>query len=303
MKNRWQLPDLGIGIGLRAKHVSYVLAEQPPVGFFELLSENYMGTGGRPLETVDAIADRYDTVLHGVSLSIGSVDPLDRAYLRELRHLAERSGAHWISDHLSWTGVDGINTHDLLPLPYNETTLRHVSDRVRAVSDFLGRPLILENPSTYLAAVDSSMPEQEFLARLCEEADCGLLLDINNVFVSCANQGLDPLTYLDYVPKDRVVQVHLAGHTDTGTHLLDTHSAPVAPAVWALYARFVACAGDVSTLLEWDASIPDFDLLWDEACKAERYRGADRDIASDINCDDAGDGRSNFEKARHAVAC
>lgn len=272
MKNRWNFPDLGIGLGLRRRHVAHVLEHRPAVGFFELLSENYMGTGGRPLETVDAIAESYPTVLHGVSLSIGSVDPLDGAYLAELRNLADRAGALWVSDHLCWTGVDGLNTHDLLPLPYDEQTLAHVADRVRATSDVLGRPLILENPSTYVVAAGSTMPEHEFLGRLCADADCGLLVDINNIYVNCTNHGLDAELWLDAIPVDRVVQIHVAGHTDLGSHLLDTHGDFVAPAVWALYERFLARSGTISTLLEWDADIPDFDVVWAEALKAERYR-------------------------------
>jgi uncharacterized protein (UPF0276 family) len=275
MTNRWNLPDLGTGLGLRGCHVRQVLAERPPVGFFELLSENYMGTLGRPLATAEAVADAYPVVLHGVSLSIGSADPLDRAYLRELRDLAERTRARWVSDHLCWTGVDGRSTHDLLPLPYDEATLAWVGDRVRAVADFLGRPVVLENPSSYFVAASSPMSEPEFLARLCEDADCALLLDVNNVYVSSRNHGLDPQAYLDAIPVDRVVQVHLAGHSDLGTHLLDTHSDFVSEAVWDLYARFLARAGAVSTLLEWDADIPAFEVLWAEARKADAYRLVD----------------------------
>ncbi len=301
MRNRWNLPDRGLCLGLRGRHVAQILDQQPEVGFFELLSENYMGTGGRPLATVDAIADLYPTVLHGVSLSIGSVDPLDLRYLRELRALAERAGALWVSDHLCWTGVDGINSHDLLPLPYDEGTLAHVADRVRAVADILGRPLILENPSTYVVPTGSAMPEEEFLARLCEDADCGLLLDVNNVYVNCTNHGRDAAAYLDAIPVQRVVQVHLAGHTDLGTHLLDTHAARVAPAVWDLYERFLARSGNVSTLLEWDADIPTFEVLWDEARKAapcrERVAAADR--AEEGPC---GQGLHLGEEIGHAFA-
>ena len=210
---------------------------------------------------------------HGcVSLSIGSVDPLDRAYLAKLRRLAEKTGARWISDHLSWSGVAGINTHDLLPLPYTEEALHHVAARVRAVSDALSRPLLLENPSTYLSFAHSTLSEPEFLALLCEEADCGLLLDINNVYVSSVNQGFDAAAYLDAIPVDRVVQIHLAGHTNKGTYLLDTHNCPVHDEVWALYARFVARAGAVSTMIEWDEQIPAFEVVHAQMQKAGRHR-------------------------------
>ncbi len=272
MNHHHESIDLGVGLGLRGRHVAHVLDHRPEVGFFELLSENYMGTGGRGLETVERIADLYPTVLHGVSLSIGSSDPLDRAYLAELADLADRSGARWVSDHLCWTGVDGRNTHDLLPLPYDEPTLAYVGDRVRAVADILGRPLVLENPSSYFVAGSGCMPEPEFLGRLCDAADCRLLLDINNVYVSAVNHGIDAAHYIDTIPADRVVQVHLAGHRDLGTHLLDTHGDFVAGPVWDLYGRLLARTGRVSTLLEWDAEIPPFDVVWAEARKAVDYR-------------------------------
>ncbi len=221
MTNRFGLPDLGVGLGLRTVHYGHILREHPAVDWFEVLSENYMQTAGRPLHFLDAVAERYPIVMHGVSLSIGSTDPLDRAYLTELKALRDRTRALWVSDHLCWTGVAGKNTHDLLPLPYTEESLRHVVDRVRAVQDFLGAPLVLENPSTYVEHAGASMREWEFLARLADEADCALLLDVNNVFVSAYNHGFDPATYLAAMPFDRVVQFHVAGHTDHGTHLID----------------------------------------------------------------------------------
>ena len=270
--NRFGFPDLGLGIGLRGVHVPHILDERPDVGFFELLSENHLDAVGPAARRLERIVERYPVVLHGVSLSIGSVDPLDAVYLAKLRRLADRTGARWVSDHLSWSGVAGINTHDLLPLPYTEEALRHVALRARAVGEALGRPLVLENPSTYLTFAHSTIPEAEFLARLCDEADIGLLLDINNVYVSARNHGFDAAAYIDAIPADRVVQVHLAGHTDKGTHLLDTHSCPVKDDVWALYQRFVARAGDVSTLLEWDEKIPAFQVVHDELRKAERFR-------------------------------
>ena len=270
--NRFGIPDLGIGIGLRATHFGEILSRWPELDWFEVLSENYMDTGGRPLWVLDQVAERYPVALHGVSLSVGSTDPLDLKYLRKLKALAERTKARWISDHLCWTGVLGRNTHDLLPVPYDEATLRHVVSRVRQVQDFLERPLALENPSSYLAFASSSMPEWEFLSRLAEEADCALLLDVNNVYVSAFNHGFDPERYVDAIPADRIVQYHLAGHTNKGTHLLDTHSAPAVDAVWALYARACARTGPVSTLFEWDEDIPSFEEVRAEASKAAPLR-------------------------------
>jgi hypothetical protein len=272
--NRFGLADLGIGIGLRTAHFGEILAGFPAVDWFEVLSENFMDTGGRPLHVLDRVVERYPVALHGVSLSIGGTDPLDRAYLRKLRALAARTRAAWVSDHLCWTGVLGRNTHDLLPLPYDEATLRHVSRRVRQVQDALERPLVLENPSTYLAFARSTMPEWEFLSRLCDDAGCGLLLDVNNVYVSAFNQGFDPRRYVDAVPSDRVVQVHLAGHTNHGTHILDTHGGPAIDAVWELYARLSARTGPVSTLFEWDAEIPPLAVVREEAEKARPLRAA-----------------------------
>jgi uncharacterized protein (UPF0276 family) len=271
--NRFGIPDLGVGIGLRTTHFGEVLARWPALDWFEALSENFMDTGGRPLWVLDQVAERYPVALHGVSLSVGSTDPLDLEYLRRLRALAERVGARWISDHLCWTGVLGRNTHDLLPLPYDEPTLRHVVGRVRQVQDFLGRPIALENPSSYVGFTSSIMSEWEFLARLAEEADCALLLDVNNVYVSAFNHGFDPEAYVDAIPADRVVQYHLAGHTHKGTHILDTHSGPAIDAVWALYARACARTGPVSTLFEWDEAIPSFDEVRREAEKAGPLRG------------------------------
>jgi hypothetical protein len=279
--NRLGLPDLGIGIGLRTTHFGEILAGAPAVDWFEVLSENFMDTGGRPLFVLDRVVERYPVALHGVSLSIGSTDALDRAYLRKLKALAGRTRARWVSDHLCWTGVLGRNTHDLLPLPYDEATLRHVSRRVRQVQDTLERPLVLENPSTYLAFVRSTMPEWEFLARLCDDSGCGLLLDVNNVYVSGFNHGFDPRQYVDTIPADRVVQVHLAGHTHHGTHILDTHDGPAIDAVWDLYARLCARTGPVSTLFEWDASIPPLADVRAEAEKARPLRAAARATGTD----------------------
>jgi uncharacterized protein (UPF0276 family) len=271
--NRWGFPDLGIGVGLRTTHFSAILSTWPAVDWFEAITENFLDTGGRPREVLDQVASRYPVVLHGVSLSIGGTDPLDRTYLKKVKALARRVKAPWVSDHVCFTGVAGRNTHDLLPIPYDEKTLRHVVGRVRDVSDFLERPLVLENPSSYMEYAASSMPEWEFIARLAEEADCGLLLDVNNVYVSAFNHGFDPVAYLDAIPADRVVQFHLAGHTNKGEYILDTHSDHVIDEVWRLYRHAWKRTGPVSTLLEWDENIPEFSVVHAEARKALRHRG------------------------------
>lgn len=274
MSNRWGFPDLGIGIGLRTVHFGHILAKKPQVDWFEVLSENFMDTGGRPLWVLDQVAERYPIALHGVSLGIGNSDPLNLDYLSKLKALADRTRAHWVSDHLCWTGILGRNTHDLLPMPYTEEALRHTTERVRQVSELLERPLVLENPSSYVEFAASSMPEWEFLARLSEAADCGLLLDVNNVYVSSFNHGFDPNLYIDAVPAERVVQYHLAGHTHKGTHIIDTHSDHAVPEVWTLYERAVARTGLVATLYEWDEDIPDFEVVHAEALKAKAFRDA-----------------------------
>lgn len=273
MANRFALPNLGIGLGLRTLHYGAIIEEQPAVDWFEILSENYLRTAGRPLEFLEQIADRYPVVMHGVSLSIGSTDPLDREYLTELRALRDRFRARWVSDHLCWTGVAGKNTHDLLPLPYTEEALRHVVQRVRAVQDFMGAPLALENPSSYAAFSADSMPEWEFLARLAEDADCALLLDVNNVYVSSRNHGFDPHTYLNALPIDRVVQFHVAGHTDHGTHIIDSHIGPVIDPVWELLEAAHRRSSGVPVMLEWDAEIPSFHETHAEALRARAYLG------------------------------
>jgi len=274
MSNRFDLPNLGIGLGLRTVHYGTIIAEKPMVDWFEILSENYLRTEGRPLDFLEAVAARYPIVMHGVSLSIGSTDPLDRQYLSELRALRDRVQARWVSDHLCWTGVAGKNTHDLLPLPYTEEALAHVVQRVRAVQDFLGAPLALENPSSYAEFAADSMTEWEFLGRLAEEADCALLLDVNNVYVSSRNHGFDPWTYLDAIPMDRVVQCHVAGHTDHGTHIIDSHIGPVIDPVWQLLGHAYRRANGVSVLLEWDAEIPSFAETHAEALRAREFIGA-----------------------------
>jgi len=271
-ENRFGFPDLGLGIGLRTTHYPHILSEEPEIGFFEILTENYLDTGGRPVHILDRIAERFRIVMHGVSMSIGSTDPINFDYLAKVKALAERTRALWISDHICWTGVLGRNTHDLLPLPYTEESLRHSVERIKTVQEFLERPLVLENPSTYLEFADDDMTEWEFVARLADEADCGLLFDVNNVYVSAYNHGFDPVAYINAIPGDRVCQYHLAGHTNTGTHILDTHSDHVLDPVWELYGHTLRTVGLRATLLEWDADIPPFEVVHQEVLKADDWR-------------------------------
>ena len=230
-----------------------------------------MDSAGRPRWVVDQIAERYPTVMHGVSLSIGSTDALNFEYLRKLKRLADAIRPHWISDHLCWTGVMGLNAHDLLPIPLNEDTLRHVVARIRVVQEFLERPLVLENPSTYVTFAQSTLSEWEFLTRMAEEADCGLLLDVNNVYVSSVNHDFDPREYIENMPHERIVQCHLAGHANCRTHLIDTHDDHVIDPVWELYRLAHRLTGGISTLLEWDARIPEFPVVHAEVLKARQY--------------------------------
>lgn len=270
--NRWQLPDVGLGVGLRTVHFSHILRTWPAVDWFEIISENFLNTEGRPLYILDQIAERYPVIMHGVSLSIGSTDPLNFEYLRRLKALARRVKAVWLGDHVCWTGVAGRNSHDLLPVPYNEKTLSHVVRRIRVVQDFLERPIVLENPSTYMTFAASTMPEEEFISRMAEEADCALLLDVNNVYVTCRNNDLDPWAYLKGVPYKRVVQIHLAGHTDKKTHCIDTHDGPVIHPVWKFYAEVMKRTGGRATLLEWDDKIPSFEEVHAEVLRARQFR-------------------------------
>jgi len=247
---------LGFGLGLRPRHYQAILKSKPRVDWFEALSENYMIPGGRPLHYLMRIRERYPVVLHGVSLSIGSCDPLDRAYLKELKALAQRVQPEWISDHLCWTGVAGRNLHDLMPLPYTGEALRYVARRVRAVQDVLGRRILIENVSSYVAYRSSAMTEWEFLAALAREADCDILLDVNNIYVSAFNHGFDTLEFLDGIPAARVRQIHLAGHDHCGDLIIDTHDAKVIDPVWDLYAEALRRFGPVPTMIERDDKIP-----------------------------------------------
>ncbi len=259
---------LGFGLGLRSTHYASIVDGSPRIDWFEALSENYLVPGGRPLKWLDRIRERYPVVLHGVSMSIGSADPIDRDYLAQLKALARRVEPEWISDHLCWTGVDGGNLHDLMPLPYTEEAIRHVARKVRQVQDVLGRRILLENVSSYLTYRESTFTEWDFLAAIAEEADCLILLDVNNVHVSAFNHGFDPLDYLARIPVGRVQQMHLAGHEHCGTHIIDTHDAPVAEPVWQLYEAACRRFGPVATMIERDDHIPALQDLVDELDRA-----------------------------------
>ena len=248
--------SLGFGLGLRVEHYEAILAERPAVDWFEALTENYLVPGGKPLDYLTRIRERYPLVLHGVSLSIGSSHPLDRGYLAKLKQLAARTEPAWISDHLCWTGVAGKNLHDLLPLPYTEEALANIVERVRTVQDFLGRRILLENVSSYVTFRDSSLTEWDFLREVAERADCLILLDVNNIYVSSVNHEFDPHDYLNAIPVERVQQIHLAGHEDHGDYLIDTHDHPVPDPVWDLYTDAVRRFGSVATMIERDANIP-----------------------------------------------
>ena len=272
------LPDtLGYGLGLRPVHYDVILDDgagaAERVDWFEALTENYLVPGGKPIHYLERVRERFPLVLHGVSLSIGGVDPLDHDYLAALKALAARIQPAWISDHLCWTGFGGVNTHDLLPIPLSEESLVHVADRVRAVQDFLSRRILLENPSTYVDFACSAIPEAEFLAEVAKRADCLILLDVNNVHVSAFNHGFDASAYLAALPPDRVRQIHLAGHADHGTHIIDTHDRPVIDQVWSLYAEALRRFGSVATMIERDADIPPLADLVAELDRARMIAG------------------------------
>jgi uncharacterized protein (UPF0276 family) len=262
-------PNLGHGVGLRRDHFEHVLAAPATrVDWFEVISENFMVRGGRALDVLTRVRQRYPVVLHGVSLSIGSTDPLDETYLDRLAALARCFEPAWISDHLCWSGVGGRQAHDLLPLPYTEEALGQIIPRVQRVQERLGRPIALENVSSYVTYRHSVMPEWEFLSAVARRSGCGILLDINNIYVSARNHGFDPRAYLAGVPVGDVWQFHLAGHSDKGAYLLDTHDHPVADPVWDLYRDAVRRFGAVSTLIEWDDRIPSFARLEEESERA-----------------------------------
>jgi uncharacterized protein (UPF0276 family) len=263
-------PALGFGLGLRTVHYEEILAGRCAVDWFELLSENYMVPGGKPLHYLDRIRADYPVVMHGVSLSVASTDPLDWNYLRALKALAERVSPHWISDHLCWTGVNGKNSHDLLPVPYTEEAVTHIASRVQAIQEFLGRRILLENVSSYVSYRESELTEWEFLSEIACRADCLILLDVNNIYVSAYNHGFDAEQYLNGVPAKRVQQIHIAGHSNCGDYIIDTHDADVIDPVWTLYAKAIERLGAISTMIERDDDIPPLADLVTELERARR---------------------------------
>lgn len=271
----YTVPYLGHGVGLRTKHFPQVWDGIARVDWFEVISENFMIRGGRPLAVLERARSLAPIVLHGVSLSLGSTDPLNESYLRDLRVLIQRFTPAWVSDHLCWGSIGGHYAHDLLPLPYTEEALAHLVERVQAVQDQLGQQILIENVSSYLTFSHSAMPEWTFLAEIAERADCGILLDVNNVYVSAVNHGFSPKEYLEGLPVNRIGQIHLAGHSNHGTHLLDTHDGPVIAPVWDLYRLALRRFGRVSTLIEWDDQIPEFDVL---CAEAERARAIESEV-------------------------
>lgn len=256
--------SLGFGLGLRAQHYREILDGNPAVDWFEVISENYMVPGGQPLRMLEAVAERYPVVMHGVSLSIASTAPFDPVYLKGLKDLAERVKPCWVSDHLCWTGVHGVNLHDLLPVPYTEEALAHVVSRISQVQDYLGQRIVIENVSSYVEYQCSEMSEWDFVAEIARRADCWLLLDVNNVFVSGTNHAFDTQNFLEAIPPERVVQFHLAGHSEGKSCLIDTHDQPVCSEVWSLYAKALKRFGAVSTMIERDDNIPPLSELLDE---------------------------------------
>ena len=268
--------DYGVGLGLRVPHYGHILARKPTCAWFEIISENFLVDGGRPLEVLDAILEQYRVVQHGVSLYFGNAEPPDRGHLRRLKALVRRTRTPWLSDHLCWGSVDGTYTHDLLPMPYTREAARRTAAHIRMVRDFLEVPICVENVSSYMEFHASEMTEWEFLTEVVEQADCGILLDVNNIYVSSRNHGFDPVAYLDAIPAHRVGQIHLAGHSKFERYLLDTHDNPVIDPVWKLYAHATRRCGVTATLLEWDDRIPSFDEVHAEALKAHRYIDATR---------------------------
>jgi len=266
------IPNLGIGIGLRVPHFEEIFRTEPNIDWFEIISENFLVDGGKPIENLKRILERYPVVQHGVSLAIGSPDPLDFDYLKKLKALTRLTKTPWVSDHLCWGRLPGAHYHDLLPLPYTQEVIAYVADRARIVQDYLELPFALENLSSYVGYRNDEMPEWEFYTAVVEKANIYMMLDVNNIYVSSRNHGFDPKTYCSYVPLDRVLQIHLAGHSDHGTYVLDTHDNHVRDDVWALYADIYPKTGGVSTLLEWDDNLLSFQETWDEALKAKQFQ-------------------------------
>ena len=263
--------DYGIGIGLRIPHYDHILSRQPTVDWFEIISENFMVDGGRPLEVLDQILAQYRVVQHGVAMYFGAADGPNQEHLRRLKTLTKRTKTPWLSDHLCWGSVDGTFSHDLLPMPYTRAAARQTAANIRRVRDYLEIPIAVENVSSYTEFHVSEMTEWEFLSEVVELADCGILLYVNNIYVSAQNHGFNPYEYIDHVPHHRVAQMHIAGHTKFEKYILDTHDHPVLDPVWKLYAHATRLCGVTATLLEWDDKIPSFDEVHDEALKANAY--------------------------------
>uniref|UniRef100_UPI00404890EB MNIO family bufferin maturase n=1 Tax=Shewanella baltica TaxID=62322 RepID=UPI00404890EB len=286
---------LGFGLGLRTQHFDAVLNTEPDIDWFEVLSENYMVAGGKPRYYLKEIGERYPLVMHGVSLSIGGTDPLNMDYLKALKQLANDVQPQWISDHICWTSIHGVNSHDLLPLPYTEETVKHVAQRIKTVQDFLGRRILMENVSSYLSYQDSSMDEWEFVNAVAEAADCLILLDINNIYVSARNHNFNPLDYLNKISPKRVQQFHLAGHSDYGDYVIDTHDHDVPSSVWDLYCAALKRFGGISTMIERDANIPEFSALEAELTIA---RNIARDTLGEAHPLNAAKGRKNMHEGK-----
>jgi len=256
-----KIPSLGFGLGLRKEHYNTIIDTSPDIDWFEILTENYLVDGGKPLYFLDQICEKYPVVMHGVSMSLGSADPLDMDYLQQVKDLATRTNARWVSDHMCFTGVDGINAHDLLPLAYNEETIKHVSNKIKQAQDFLGKQILVENASTYITYKQSDMTEWEFTTAVAEESDSLILLDVNNIYVSAYNHGYDPLEYLDGIPAERVQQHHIAGHSQYDGYIIDTHDHDVVQGVWDLYAEAIKRYGEISVMIERDDNIPELPEL------------------------------------------
>jgi uncharacterized protein (UPF0276 family) len=263
--------EYGVGIGLRIPHYNHILERKPVVDWFEIISENFMVDGGRPLHVLDQILEQYRVVQHGVSMYFGSAEPLNREHLQRLKALVRRTKTPWLSDHLCWGSVDGTYSHDLLPMPYTFEAAKNTAQKIREARDFLEVPVVVENVSSYAEFHASEMTEWEFLTEVVEDADCGILLDVNNIYVSSRNHNFDPYDYLHSVPPERVAQIHIAGHSKFEKYILDTHDHSVIDPVWQLYARAIELVGPTATLLEWDDRIPSFDEVHGEALKANRY--------------------------------
>lgn len=279
MKRR-KVPNLGIGIGLRREHYDAIFTHKPQIDWFEIISENFLVEGGQPIKNLEKILERYPVAMHGVSLAIGSPDPLNFDYLKKLKALVKKTKTPWLSDHLSWGRVPGSHFHDLLPLPYTKEVIDYVAERARIVQDYLEIPFALENLSSYVSFNHDEMPEWDFYTQVVEKADIFMMLDVNNIYVSSRNHGYEAKNYIDNIPLDRVLQIHLAGHTDRGKYVLDTHDTYVCDEVWKLYAEVYPRTGGVSTLLEWDDNFISFEETWQEALKAKAFQKALHEVPS-----------------------